>query len=128
VATFAGIGSIDLSPLFSEAGRRDRKLNENSVNILEEQKTIAFINEMNQTALIKANLAALRTLNSQYELVINQTVELIENAEALMLQGVLSAIELQTYRLQLQKRESVLADNEDQIWYFTWYLSWWIEN
>lgn len=118
---------VDLSPLFSGAGVRDTLIEEKNRNMLEEKKDNAHSREENEKRLLKASLLAIREQNEQYRAALAWSVELTSDAESLADQGGLSALELQSYRLQTLKRETDVSNSEDQTWYLEWYLQWWMD-
>lgn len=118
---------VDLSPIFSRAGARDRKIEENNLRVLEEKRTAMLLTEENQSKLLREKLIGVRAQTEQFRTAMLLTAELAADAEELARQGALTALELQTYRLQKLKREIALTNSEDQSWYLAWYLEWWMD-
>lgn len=119
--------SIDISPLFNRSGVRDKKIETNTIAMLKNQKAEINTAEQNNKALLQATLERLQMQTKQYRLAQEQTKEMLADAETLAEQGALTTLELKNFRNQLEKRNTTLADAEDQIWYLEWYLAWWFE-
>lgn len=112
---------------FNRSGARDKKNEASTIAMLKTQKLKTSTAEQNNKGLILATLERLQIQTKQFRSAQVQTKEIVTDAETLAEQGALTTLELQNFRNQLEKRNTTLADAEDQIWYLQWYLTWWFE-
>lgn len=117
--------TLDISPLFSGASKRDEAINEAQASALLAMRESNRISYERQAMQISERIHSAVAQEALCREMAEQTKKLLIDAETLASHGGITELKIDTYRNQGLKREIDAENAKDQVWYWSFLSSLW---